>query len=127
MGGELRHPLDPARFHYYGVRVGDVGEWELKAARGLRVLNAAADIVGPVHVHFDLDVLSPDEFPHLAYPEAGGPGVEEAVAMVAAIAAQAEIVGLTITEFAPADEAAARAGQAVIDRICRAAAALIDQ
>ena len=117
----LQHPLDPARFAYFGIRVGDEGDWNFKAARGLETLDLAALGTGPVHIHFDLDVLDPAEFPHLAYTEPGGPGIDTCVELVARIAAQADVVGLTITEFAPADDAGAREGQRVIERICRAA------
>ncbi|MDX2234524.1 MAG: arginase family protein [Hyphomonadaceae bacterium] len=126
MRDALRHPVSASRFHYHGVRVGDDGEWAFKAAHALGVLQVPTTLIGPVHIHFDLDVLNPDEFPHLAYPEAGGPGVDEAVALVAGIAAHADVVGLTITEFAPQSDDAARAGQAVIERICRAVAASDD-
>jgi len=47
--------------------------------------------------------------------------VDDALALVGRIARQADLVGLTITEFAPADEDEARAGSDVIQRICEAA------
>ncbi len=125
MRDALRHPVNSSRFHYHGVRVGDDGEWAFKASHNLGMLRVPPTLTGPVHIHFDLDVLNPVEFPHLAYAEAGGPGIDEAVALVAGIAVRADVVGLTITEFAPADEDAARNGQAVIERICRAVAASI--
>jgi arginase len=73
-----------------------------------------------VHIHFDLDVLDPREFPYLAYPD-GNLGVEEAVALVRRIAREADLVGLTLTEFAPSDDDAAREGSRVIARLCEAA------
>jgi arginase len=116
----LQHPLDTARFAYFGTRVGDEGEWSFKASRGLKTLDLAALGTGPIHIHFDLDVLDPAEFPHLAYAEPGGPGIDACVELVARIAAQADVVGLTITEFSPTDDACAADGQIVIERICRA-------
>ena len=117
----LGRPVDPVRFRYFGIRVGDEGDWALQRELDLQLLDAQAPIAGPVHIHFDLDALDPREFPHVAYPE-GALGVEEAIALVERIAREADVVGLTVTEFAPRDEDAARAGSQVIARICAAAA-----
>jgi arginase len=116
----LKHPVDPARFHYSGIRVGDEGDWAFKASRGLKTLERHGAMTGPVHIHFDLDVLDAEEFPHLAYAEPGGPGIDASIELVAGISAQADVVGLTITEFSPADDESARDGQAVIRRLCKA-------
>jgi len=116
----LGAPVDPARFHYFGVHVGDEGDWALRRELDLKLLDPQDSIDGPVHIHFDLDVLDPREFPYVAYPD-GKVGVEEAIALVDRIARQADVVGLTVTEFAPADEDEAREGSAVIARICAAA------
>jgi arginase len=72
-----------------------------------------------VHIHFDLDVLDPREFPYVAYPE-GALGIEEAIALLGRIAREADVVGLTVTEFAPTDEDEAREGSRVIARLCEA-------
>ena len=118
----LGTPIDPARFHYFGIRVGDDGDWALQRELDLKLLDPQAPISGPVHIHFDLDVLDPREFPYVAYPE-GGLGIEEAIALVGRIAREAEVVGLTVTEFAPSDEDEAREGSRVIARLCEAAIA----
>jgi arginase len=115
----LGAPLDPARFHYYGIQVGDDGEWALKHELNLKTLEPQTQVTGPIHVHFDLDVLDPGEFPHVAYPD-GRLSVDEAVALVSRLASDAELVGLTITEFAPNDDEAAREGSKVISRLCEA-------
>ena len=115
----LGAPVDPARFHYFGVHVGDEGDWALRRELDLKLLGPQDSVDGPVHIHFDLDVLDPREFPYVAYPD-GKVGVEEAIALVDHIARQADVVGLTVTEFAPADEDEAREGSAVIARICAA-------
>ncbi|MEO5865817.1 MAG: arginase family protein, partial [Sphingomonas sp.] len=65
----LRTPIDPARFFYCAVRIGDDGDEAFRAVHGLRTLDPAVLPTGPIHIHFDLDVLDPDEFPFLAYPE----------------------------------------------------------
>ena len=116
----LGTPVDPARFHYFGIRVGDDGDWALQRELDLKTLEPRAPICGPVHIHFDLDVLDPREFPYLAYTD-GSVGIEDAIALVRRIAREADVVGLTITEFAPADEDEAREGSRVIARICEAA------
>lgn len=115
-----RGAVDPARFHYFGVRVGDEGDWAFQREQGLKTLAPDARLAGPVHIHLDLDVLDPGEFPHLAYPEPGGPSVDQVAALLRRIAGDADIVGLTITEFAPASDEDARAGGAVIARLCDA-------
>ena len=118
----LGKPIDPARFHYVGIQVGDDGDWALQRELDLKLLDPQAAIGGPVHIHFDLDVLDPREFPHVAYPD-GHLRIDDAIALVSRIAREADLVGLTVTEFAPADEEAARAGSRVIERICEAAVA----
>jgi arginase len=113
-------PIDPSRFHYFGVHVGDDGDWALQRELDLKVLDSHAPIDGPVHIHFDLDALDPREFPYVAYPD-GTVAVEDAIALVRRIAREADLVGLSVTEFAPADEDGAREGGKVIARICEAA------
>ena len=115
----LGAPVAPGRFHYFGIRVGDDGDWALQRELNLKLLDPNATLDGPVHIHFDLDVLDPREFPYLAYPD-GGLGIEDAIALVGRISREADVVGLTITEFAPSDEDDARKGSLVIARLCEA-------
>jgi arginase len=116
----LRSPLDPPRFRYFAVQVGDDGDWALQRELSLKTLDPQAEFSGPVHIHFDLDVLNPAEFPYLAYTD-GRLAVDEAVALVGRIAQETDLVGLTLTEFAPSDNQEARAGSEVITRLCEAA------
>lgn len=117
----LGAPLDPARFRYFGIHVGDEGDWALQRALGLQTFDPERETLhGPVHLHFDLDVLDPVEFPHLAYTD-GDLKIDAAVALVERVARTAEVVGLTLTEFAPVDDNAARDGSRVIARLCEAA------
>ena len=118
----LKNPVDASRFFYKGTRVGDEGEIAFQRKHGLRSLPDDAMLTGPVHVHFDLDVLDPEQFPYLAYAEPGGLGIDAAVELVHRLAGSASLVGFSVTEFAPADDDEAAAGQAVIQRLCRAAA-----
>jgi arginase len=116
----LGSPIDPARFHYAGIQVGDDGDWALQRELDLRLLDPREALDGPVHIHFDLDALDPGEFPYVAYPD-GKLRIEDALALVGRIAREANVVGLTVTEFAPVDDEEARAGSRVIERICQAA------
>lgn len=113
----LGTPIDPARFHYFGVHVGDDGDWALHRELDLKLLDPQASIAGPVHIHFDLDVFDPREFPYVAYPE-GVVSIQDAIALVGRIAREADVVGLTITEFAPSNDNDARKGSHVIAQLC---------
>jgi arginase len=120
----LGRPIDPARFQYVGAHIGDDGDWALQRELGLTILDGnlsdrQVGSAGPVHIHFDLDVLDPREFPYLAYPE-GRMRIDDAIALVGRIARDADVVGLTVTEFAPSDDNEARAGSQVIARLCEA-------
>lgn len=115
----LGAPIDPARFRYFGISVGDDGDWALQRELDLKLLDPEASLDGPVHIHFDLDVLDPHEFPHVAYPE-GSLGIEDGIALVGRIARGADVVGLTVTEFAPSNEEEALEGSKVIARLCEA-------
>ena len=112
-------PVDPVRFNYFGIQVGDDGEWALQRELDLKMLDPQASVDGPVHIHFDLDVLDPREFPYVEYPD-GRLAVEEAVDLLDGIARQTDVVGLTVTEFAPSDEGQAGEGGGVIARLCEA-------
>jgi len=116
----LGAPLAPERFRYFGIRMGDEGDWAFQRKHALAVLAPDEPLHGPVHIHFDLDVLDPAEFPHVAYPEGDIP-VAAAVQLLERVARETDIVGLTITEFAPVSDDAAREGSRVIERLCRAA------
>jgi arginase len=116
----LSTPLPATQFHYVSAHVGDEGEWAFQRDNGLSWLPPGQSLSGPVHVHFDLDVLDPAEFPHLAYLD-GTLSLQDGLALVSSIAGSASLVGLTITEFAPADEAGAQEGCRFIERLCTAA------
>jgi arginase len=115
----LGGPLDPGRFRYHGIQVGDDGDWALKRELDLQLLQSDAPITGPVHIHFDLDVLDPQDFPYVAYPE-GRLAMEDAAMLLARIASEADVVGLTVTEFAPSNAEEVREGSKLIARLCEA-------
>lgn len=122
----LSTPLPPAQFRYVSAHVGDDGDWAFQRTHQLTWMEsgslhggqAGQSISGPIHIHFDLDALDPAQFPHVAYPD-GRLSFEAGLALVRSAAAY--LVGLTITEFAPADEHAAQQGSVFLDRLCKAA------
>lgn len=116
----LGTPLAPAQFRYVDAFIGDDGDWAFQREHALAWWQAGEFDARPIHIHFDLDVLDPAGFPHLAYPDGRLP-LDEGVALVRSVAASGRLVGLTITEFAPPDEAAAADGARYIRRLCEAA------
>jgi arginase len=112
--------LPASQFRYVSADVGDEGDWMFQKAQGLSWLDESRLPSGPVHVHFDLDSLDPAEFPHLAYPE-GKLKIEAGLSLVRRIAAAGKLVGLTITEFAPASDADAVGGSVFLKSLCEAA------
>jgi arginase len=131
----LSAPLPPSRFRYVAAHVGDDGDWAFQRDKGLTWLEpgqampglamSAQSGPGPVHIHFDLDALDPTEFPHLAYPD-GKLSTQAGLDLVRMIAASGRLVGLTITEFAPADQRGAEEGSHFLARLCEEAAARVD-
>ncbi|MEO6690082.1 MAG: arginase family protein [Dokdonella sp.] len=120
----LSTPLAPAQFRYVSAHVGDDGDWAFQKSHELAWLEPGSrmggeEFSGPIHVHFDLDALDPAGFPHVAYPD-GRLSLEAGLALVRSAAA-AGLVGLTITEFAPTDERAAKDGSRFLERLCKAA------
>jgi arginase len=57
-----------------------------------------------VYIHIDLDVLDPEEFGSLSYPEAGGLSVATLRDAVRALTARFPLAGSGITEYAPRRE-----------------------
>ncbi len=55
------------------------------------------------YIHIDLDVLNPDEFPHLLYPTPGGITVDSLHQVVKQIMNNSQVVGSSIVEFVPRD------------------------
>lgn len=116
----LSTPLPSSHFRYVSAHVGDEGDWAFQRDHALSWLETDDPIAGPVHIHFDLDALDPAEFPHVAYPE-GRLSMDSGLALVRMIAASGSLVGLTITEFAPADQRGADEGALFLERLCEAA------
>jgi arginase len=117
MAALLGMPLPPAQFRYVGAHVGDDGDWAFQRERALAWWQAGEFDARPIHIHFDLDALDPAGFPHVAYPD-GRLSLDDGLALVRSVAESGRLVGLTITEFAPVDDAAAADGARFIRRLC---------
>ena len=118
----LAAPLPPSQFRYVAAHLGDEGDWQFQRNNGLSWLDPDQSVSGPIHIHFDLDALDPAAFPHVAYPE-GELSIEAGLELVRKAAGGGTLVGLTITEFAPADERGAMDGSRFLERLCEAAVA----
>jgi arginase len=116
----LQHPIAPEQFRYVWANVADAGDRSFQQTHGLKWLQEDECFSEPVHIHLDLDVLNPQEFPFLAYPEANGMSISSAIALMRRLASQNDIVGLTLTEFAPTNDSDANTGSDVIADLCRA-------
>jgi arginase len=119
----LSTPLPPPQFRYVSAHVGDEGDWAFQRDHGLSWLEPGQSVSGPIHVHFDLDALDPARFPHVAYPD-GKLSIKAGLDLVRALAAAGTLVGLTITEFAPADQRGVEDGCRFLERLCEAAGTL---
>jgi arginase len=101
-------PLAPEQVVLTGIRAFEPGQREyLEQTRiswwGVEDFERALDgLDGPVYVHFDLDVLDPAEFKSVCYREPEGIGVQRAIDLIARVD---DIVGASITEHAPRDDA----------------------
>lgn len=104
--------LTPRQVVLAGVRTGDPTEYEYIERTGLRTvgverLETVADgLTGPVYVHIDLDVLDPTAFGSVCYPEPDGVAPERLIELVARLD---NVVGVGITEHAPAEDDPAEA------------------
>jgi len=82
LAGVGLRPLAPHQIILTDGRDLDPGERELVAQSGITHLpdvNLLRDYAlpdGPLYVHFDTDVVNPDELPAISYPAAGGPAAE---------------------------------------------------
>lgn len=116
----LSTPLSPSQFRYVSAHLGDDGDWIFQRNHDLSWLEPGQPISGPIHIHFDLDALDPAEFPHVAYPD-GKLAKDVGLALVRGATMSGSLVGLTITEFAPADDDGAAEGGRFLERLCEAA------
>jgi arginase len=101
-------PLAPEQVVLAGVRSYEAGQRAYIERAGIRshpveALERAFDgLSGPVYVHVDLDVLDPGEFASTCYPEPGGVPLQRLIDLLARVE---HVVGASITEHAPGDDA----------------------
>lgn len=56
---------------------------------------------GPLYVHFDADIVNPDDAPAMSYRAAGGPTAEQLGALLDALAARGQIIAASMTTWTP--------------------------
>ncbi|WP_086825436.1 arginase family protein [Allokutzneria sp. NRRL B-24872] len=107
-GMVLRSAMGEREVVLVGARSIDDGERPL-IGEDKQVRLAECGEVAPrnheVYLHIDLDVLSPDEFNGMTYPEPGGLSVGELADQVRRLSPQWTVVGAAITECVTSDDA----------------------
>jgi arginase len=58
-------------------------------------------IMGPLYIHFDVDVIDPGEIPAVSYPAPGGPSVEEIERIFQYLNRTGSIVGISMSTWNP--------------------------
>ena len=101
--------LAPEQIIMAGVRDLDPAERAFLAASSIQVLPPAAFADGRVlaavrahratrwHIHFDLDVLDPDDFPDVTVPTPGGPSLDAVKQLLVELVTRSSVVGITVT------------------------------
>lgn len=94
-------PVPQQRVALIGVRELDPPEHEYLLASDVRQADVARFSVevlppGPIYLHFDVDVVDPEQLPGLRYPVPDGPGVSEVADVLAAVLATGRVVALGI-------------------------------
>jgi arginase len=101
-------PLVPGQVVLTGIREFELSQREYLGAAGIRwhgvedFERALDGLSGPVYLHVDLDVLDPSEFTSVGYSSSGGPSVQRVLDVIARVDG---VVGASITEHAPPDDA----------------------
>jgi arginase len=118
-------PLATSQIIMAGVRDLDPAERDFLDAADLRPLSPAAITDGSAlaavqahpatcwHVHLDLDVLDPDDFPDVTVPTPGGPTLEAVTRMLVELVRSRDVVSLTVTEHVGGDASARRVADLV--------------
>jgi arginase len=113
-------PLATEQIVMAGMRDLDDPERDFLAASGIRPWPPAAIGDGRVlaavrahpatrwHVHFDLDVLDPLDFPDVTLPTPGGPTLDDVARLLAALVAEHEVVSIAVTEHVGGERSARR-------------------
>lgn len=113
-------PLMAEQVVLTGIRAFEPGQREYLDESGIRwwgvvgFERAFDGLDGPVYVHVDLDVLDPEEFGSVCYREPDGPAVQAVIDLIGRVD---DIVGASITEHAPRDDADLARDADVVRRI----------
>lgn len=103
-------PLAPGQLVMAGTRELDPAEREFLAAARIAPWSPAAIDDGRVlaavrahrarrwHVHFDLDVIDPADFPDVTVPTPGGPALDAVTRLLAELVREREVASITVTE-----------------------------
>jgi arginase len=102
-------PLTADQIVLTGIREFEPGQREFLGEARIRwhgvddFERALYGLAGPVYLHIDLDVLDPSEFTSVCYSYPNGPSVQRLLDLIARVD---HLVGASITEHAPPDDAA---------------------
>jgi arginase len=112
--------LAPEQIIMAGVRDLDPAERDFLAASSIQLLPPAAFADGRVlaavqahratrwHIHFDLDVLDPDDFPDVTVPVPGGPSLDAVTQLLVELVGRCNVIGITVTEHVGGEASALR-------------------
>jgi arginase len=113
-------PLAAEQIIMAGTRDLDVAEQVFLEAAGIRPWSSVAITDGRVlaalrahparrwHVHFDLDVLDPADFPEVTVPAPGGPTLDAVTHFLAELVAHHDVVSIAVTEHVGGEASARR-------------------
>jgi len=117
--------LGPDQIVMAGVRDLDPAERDFLAASAIQRLPPAAIADGSVlaavhshpatrwHIHFDLDVLDPDDFPDVTVPTPGGPSLDAVTRLLVDLVTSCDVAGITVTEHVGGEASARRVADAL--------------
>jgi arginase len=105
----LTTSIEPKQVLFVGVRNEDPPEKEWTGERGIARVPATAsarDVLehkivqsaSAIHLHLDLDVLDPSEFPHTTYPTSDGMSIATVVELIRALTSTGQLVSVAVTE-----------------------------
>ena len=136
--------LNPEQVFLVGTRELDPPEGSFIQQKSLSMLSAKAVNEGSyealiskiksagftkLYIHFDLDVLDPEEFPYVACPTPNGVRTASLRELLTGLKETFEIVGTSVLEFLPAKSTLSAASEAItlLDRIGFQALSILSQ
>jgi len=120
-------PVTAAQIVMAGTRDLDAPERSFLDASAIRPWSSAAIADGRVlaavqahpathwHVHLDLDVLDPDDFPDVTIPTPGGPSLAAVTRLLVDLVRARDVVSLTVTEHVGGEPSARRVAQTIAE------------